>query len=372
LAEPGGVVTLLASLVPALTEHFDVTVAAHGPGPLGAAARAAGADFVALRHVRRPVRPLRDVLGLLELIRLCRRVRPHVLHANSAKAGLVGRLAAWLVRVPIRFFNPHGWAFATHPGRTSWLYLWGDRLMRPLTTVTICVSNSELQRGIKAGTCTADRTAVIPNGVDPGRSRLTERPGEGAVKVLSVGRLAPPKDFITMARALALLPRGTFSAEIVGEGRGREALEAEIRRWDLAGAVTLAGERLDVTKRLLDCDIFVLSTFSEGLPMTVLEAMAAGLPVVASAVGGIPELVVDGETGLTFRAGDADALAAALARLLDDPALRRRLGAAGRARLERVYSLDACRRAHVELYWRELAVRGLIAAGAPPSGATTP
>ena len=116
LAEPGGAQTYVADLLPALAGRFDVVVAAHGDGPLRTAARDAGVRFVGLRHVRRPLHAVRDPLGLLELVVLMRRLRPDIVHANSSKAGVLGRLAAVLAGVPIRIFTVHGWAFSAYSG----------------------------------------------------------------------------------------------------------------------------------------------------------------------------------------------------------------------------------------------------------------
>jgi glycosyltransferase involved in cell wall biosynthesis len=123
--------------------------------------------------------------------------------------------------------------------------------------------------------------------------------------------------------------------------------------------VRLLGERRDIPELLGAADVFVLPSRSEGLPVSVLEAMVAGLPVVASRVGGVPELVAEGETGLLVAPGNSDELAAALKRVLADRELRRRLGTAGRARVEQQFDLDSFRRAHVDLYYRELAREGL-------------
>jgi glycosyltransferase involved in cell wall biosynthesis len=180
-------------------------------------------------------------------------------------------------------------------------------------------------------------------------------------RLIAVGRLKAPKDFLTLVRALAALPDRAFEAQIVGDGPDREEVAAEIRRLGLEGRVQLAGERSDVPELLAGSDVFVLSSRSEGLPVSVLEAMAAELPVVASDVGGLAELVVDGETGVLVAPGDPTALADALGRLLDDRELRQRLGAAGRARAEDSFDLAAFRRAHVELYHRQLGLAGAVA-----------
>ena len=357
LAEVGGAQSYVVALLPVLSERFDVTVAAHGAGPVREAAEALGLRFAALRHVRRPISPWRDALALAELVRLLRRERPDVLHASSSKAGVLGRVAAWATGVPIRIFTVHGWAFAARSGASSAVYRWADRLVSPLTTATICVSELERASGLAARTCRADRTVVIPNAVDV-RGTPRARLDASRPRLIAVGRLRPPKDFGTLLRALASLPADGFDAAIVGDGPERPALERELGELGLRERVSLEGERRDVPSLLAGSDVFVLSSRSEGLPVSVLEAMAAGLPVVASAVGGVAELVLDGETGLLVPPADQAALAAALWRLVADAGLRRRLGAAGRARAETLFDLDAFRRAHVELYSRELARAG--------------
>jgi glycosyltransferase involved in cell wall biosynthesis len=359
LAEPGGAQTYVASLLPALAGRFDVAVAAHGPGPVREAARAAGVRFVPLRHVRRAINPWRDVLGLVELVILLRRERPHILHASSSKAGVLGRLAAWLTGVPIRIFTVHGWAFSASHGPIAGLYRWTERLVKAVTTVTVCVAEGERAAGLAAGACEERTTVVIHNGVDPRAAIPRQRGDTGPPRIVTVGRFKAPKDPLTLVRALASLGARSFEAVIVGDGPDRRAVEAEIERLGLVQAARLAGERDDVPELLAGADIFVLSSRSEGLPLSILEAMSAGLPVVASRVGGVPEVVLDGETGLLVPPGDPSSLAAAIERLLVDPDLRARLGTAGRARIEESFDLDRCRSAHVELYRRELARRDL-------------
>ena len=262
--------------------------------------------------------------------------------------------------MPIRFFTVHGWAFSAYSGLPSLLYRITDRLMAPLTTMTICVSENELAAGLEAGTCRAERTVVIRNAVDVSAASPA-RHDRATPRLIAVGRLKAPKDFLTLIRAFAALPEGSFEALIVGDGPDRGAVEDEIGRLGLEERVRLVGERSDVPALLADADLFVLSSRSEGLPVSVLEAMAAELPVVASGVGGLAELVVDGETGILVPPGAPEPLAAALGRLVEDRDLRRKFGAAGRTRAEALFDLAVFRRAHVELYEQQLALAGAVA-----------
>jgi glycosyltransferase involved in cell wall biosynthesis len=352
LAEVGGAQTYVALLVPALVAEFDVTVAAWGPGPLRGAVEAAGARYVPLHHVRRAVSLWHDALGLVELVRLCRRIRPDIVHANSSKAGILGRLAARISCTPVRIFTVHGWAFAQYHGIASKVYLWLDRLVRPLTTSFICVSDRTRDAGIAARACDRDRTTVIRNAVDVAVAPRAILRGDPP-RVISVGRLKEPKDFVGLVGTLARIA-APFRAVIIGDGPDRKQVEQAIDGARATGFVQLLGERNDVSQQLADSDVFVLWSRSEGMPMSVLEAMAAGLPVVASAVGGISELVEHGVTGLLVPAGDEQALGAALGRLLEDSELRRRLGAAGHARSIEGFDVPRFHAAHLELYHREL------------------
>jgi glycosyltransferase involved in cell wall biosynthesis len=294
---------------------------------------------------------------LVELIRLIRRTRPDIVHVNSSKAGVLGRMAAMLAGAPITVFTVHGWAFKAYAGAASVLYRSADRLMARATTVTICVAETERAAGLAARTCRADRTAVIPNAIDVDAAPPSRDHSEPP-RIITVGRLAWPKDPLTFVRALARVHGHAFCALIVGDGPDRPAVQAEIRKLGVESMAQLCGPRGDVPDLLAASDVFALASRSEGAPISILEAMAAGLPVVASDVGGVGGLVAHESTGLLVPAGDPDALAAALQRLLDDPDLRRRLGAAARERVAERFDANALRRAHLDLYARELARHG--------------
>jgi glycosyltransferase involved in cell wall biosynthesis len=341
LAETGGAQTYVAQLLPALTADYDVTVAAHGHGPLEEAAAAGGARFVPLRHVRRPI-GLRDLAGLVELVRLFRRERPDIVHLNSSKVGLLGRIAGLLTRVPVRIFTVHGWSFSPHDGLSAAACRVLERALAPLAW-TICVSEGNREQAPWLN----GRSVVIRNAVDSS-AIPPAHPNGGPPTLVSVGRLVLPKSFWTLADALRLLPEDSFRALVAGDGPQRQLLEG-------IHGVELLGVRDDIPALLAQSHVFVLSSLSEGMPISVLEAMAAGLPVVASNVGGIPEQVVDGETGLLVPPDDPAALAAALECLLDEPELRARMGAAGRRRAVELFDVARFRREHLALYDRLLA-----------------
>jgi len=352
LSETGGAQAYVRDLVRAMVADYDVSVGASGDGTLAAAVRDAGAEFISLRHMRRELSPVADVRAVFELARLCRRLRPDVIHLNSSKAGVLGRVAAAIARVPVVVLTANGWAFNASSGLESTLYRLTLRAVRPLTTMVVCVSEVEREEGLRARACSENMSVVIPNAVRVSGQlvRGEQSPNRVPVDLISVGRLADPKDFETLLEAFSTLPAGRARLTILGDGPRRGGLGSLAEQLGVGDSVVFAGEVADVSERLARADVFVLASRSEGMPISVLEGMAAGLPVVASAVGGVPEIVVDGETGYLVPAGDAKLLAERLESLVQDAGLRTRMGANGFGRVEELFSLETWRSRYLELY----------------------
>jgi glycosyltransferase involved in cell wall biosynthesis len=202
---------------------------------------------------------------------------------------------------------------------------------------------------------------VIPNGVDT--SRFTPGPKNGVLQellpykfagkvLISIGRLTEAKDQITLLSAMELLKkqgRNIFLI-VVGDGELRIPLEKEIAQKDLTHCVYLAGSRSDVYRLLPGADAFILSSKREGVPMSILEAMAAGLPVIATKVGGIPEVIKDGQNGILVPPEDQNSLANAICRILDDPGFAANLGSRARTTVEENYSIQAVTEAYTKIY----------------------
>jgi len=207
---------------------------------------------------------------------------------------------------------------------------------------------------------------VIHHAVDLASFRETVC-ADAPPRIISVGRFAAPKDFETLIEALSVIT-ADYQATLVGEGPAWPEIAAAVSRRGLASSVELLGLRLDVPDLLARSDIFALCSRSEGHPVSILEAMAAGLPVVATDVGGVAEAVVEGETGFRVPPGDPAAVATALQRLIENDQLRRRLGEAGRRRARERFDAPRFRAAHLELYRRELERLHLAPQASEPAG----
>lgn len=288
--------------------------------------------------------------GLARLTRVALDFRPHVIHGYlfgpNLFAVLAGRLAG-IRAVVVAKRNVD--AFET-PRQVA-LQRWTHRNASHVTAVSEAVADSVVALGVPR-----DRITVIPNGVDAARfAGGSGGPppwgGNGAPVVGSVGCLAPRKDYGTLLEALALLGREhAFRAVLVGDGPERAALEQQARDLGLADRVSFLGERPDVERLLPAMDVFVLSSREEGIPNALLEAMAAGRPAVATAVGGNAEVLRDGETGWLVPPASPPRLAAALAQALSRPDEARRRGDAARRAAVDGLSIEAMVRRHEAFY----------------------
>ncbi len=277
-----------------------------------------------------------------------------VLHVHGARAALFGRLAAASLgtRRPRVLYTIHGFAAPHYPWPRRTILLTLERLLRRWTDTVIAVSEDERRAFLegKVG-CPPTRVRVVYNGISlapfqhlPHRESVRQELGlpQGAPLVITVCRLYKPRDFPTLLEAFrSLLRRLEAYLLIVGDGPYRQGIEAFVSAHHLEDRAFLLGFRRDVPRLLKASDLFILSTtLWEGLPLTILEAMAAGLPVIASRVGGTPEAVEEGKTGLLVPPQDPDALAEAMHRILSDPALAEAMGRAGRERVERLFTVE--------------------------------
>lgn len=335
-----------------------VVAALEQAGPWAERVREMGAPFYLLGK-----RPGLDPRMVPALARLLRRERVEVIHAHNQAAAFYGGLAGLLCGRPL-VITRHGSSF----GRDL-SHLWLGRAGALMARRVVCVGREACQVARRVDRVPAARLRLIYNGVDtaqyrpdPGaratvRAELGLTPAEAAL--ISVGRLSREKDYPTLLKALALLGGGGGRPRLlmIGDGPERPALERIAGELGLGGAVLWLGERQDVPRLLSAADAFVLSSLSEGVSIAILEAMAVGLPVTATMVGGNPELVEQGRGGLLVPPADPEALAGALGRLLDDPALAKAMGASARVRAEERFSLAATARAYAGLY-REVASKG--------------
>lgn len=331
-------------------EGHAVRVWVGGDGPFVAALRDRGIDVTPLRHLVAPVRPLSDVRAVIELRRALAGFGPHLVTLHSSKAGTLGRLAARGLRVPV-VYTAHGWPFVEAvPALPRTLYRIVERVTAPLADRLVTVSEHDRALALRVGVGTRDQLVAVHNGVHDVAPELRAQPGEGPARLVVVARLDEPKDPFTLLHALGRLRSRPWTLEWIGDGPRRAPAEQLAAALGLADRCGFVGTRTDVAERLARASVLVLPTDREGLPLCVLEGMRAGLPVVASAVGGIPEAVLPGRTGLLVPPGRADALARALAALVDDPSTRARMGAEGRRRYDACFSFARQRAATLDVY----------------------
>ena len=307
--------------------------------------------------MEREISPVRDIRSICHLWGILRTLRPTVTNVGTPKAGLLGGFAAWLNRVPCRFYTLHGLRFETTTGLRRKLLILAERLACRFAHRVVCVSHSVREKAIASGLVDRERALIFGagscNGVDVARFAPTQQriwraaelrrqfgiPADAPV-ALFVGRLTCDKGIAELIEAFLQLENRIPNLRLllVGSFEDGDPLPEDIRkRLETHDRVILAGPVNDTAPYYAMADVLVLPSRREGLPTVVLEAHAAGKPVIGAAATGIVDLLVDGETGLLFPVGDVSSLANAIARLIEDKALARKLADAGRDQVKRKF-----------------------------------
>jgi glycosyltransferase involved in cell wall biosynthesis len=329
-------------------------------------AAAKGVEPIIIPQLRRNVGPVGGLITLFKLFRLMRRQKPHIVHTHTATAGLLGRLAAKLAGVPVVVHTFHGHVLHGYFGPIlSKGLVWMERFLARLSDRIVTVSEGQKRELAGYGVAPLEKITVVPLGFELEdllacechRGELRHELGlvAEAKLVAIVARLVPVKNhplFLQVAKLVAeAMPQARFL--VVGDGELREELEAYTRDLGLDGRVLFTGWRRDLPRVYADLDVVALTSINEGTPVSLIEAMAAGVPVAATAVGGVPDVVANGKTGYLVKAGDAEGMAQAIIELLRNPERAHEIGQRGR---EAVYPRFAAQTliANVERLYAEL------------------
>jgi glycosyltransferase involved in cell wall biosynthesis len=340
--------------------RFESTIVTAPGGSLIEQATAAGLEVLTLRHMRPDIAPSDDIAGVRELRALFDLGRFDVVHTHSTKAGALGRIAAHEAHVPAVVHTFHGFPFhAFQSPLRRGAYIAAERRLGRITDRFVAVCSTMGAEAVRLGIAPAERVCVIPVSIAD-RSvardastraharRLLGIPDDVPL-VGTVGRIdyqKAPGDFL---EALVRLDRGVHGVWI-GDGPLSADVEAKGRALGLGSRLHLAGEREDVPALLPGLDVFVMTSLYEGLPCALVEAMQCGLPVVATAVNGVPEIVFHNVTGLLIPPARPQACAAALTYLLDHPHTARRLADAGRREVAGRFDAGAAAAALAHVY----------------------
>ncbi|SHG98912.1 Glycosyltransferase involved in cell wall bisynthesis [Desulforamulus hydrothermalis Lam5 = DSM 18033] len=314
--------------------------------------------------------PTRDYAAVRSLVKYLHQSGTTVLHAHSSKGALVGRLAALLAGTPVIVFTAHNSIFyEAWPAWKKKLFARVERLLARFTDKIITVSDALKQELMEMEGLPAKQITTIYNGIETDRfntkvdvktvRRRLNIPELGQL-VGTVARLAPQKGVSYFLKAASLLKDYQVNFLVVGDGPLADELKQEACELGLQGRVIFAGQRDDIAEIMALLDIFVLPSVTEGLPLTILEAMAAGKPVVATRVGGVPEAIVEGKTGLLVAPKDPEALAVALAELIGERDRLQRLGNNGQKYVQEKFTVQNMVEKTMTLYYELLADKKLI------------
>lgn len=353
--------------------HLDQTrfrpILVAGPGGIltGEAQRLPGVRTEIVASLGRQVQIVADLIAFWQLIFLFRRLRPHIVHTHSSKAGILGRWAAWLARVPIIVHTIHG--YGVTPEQSRWVrqcFIWLEWLTGLVTSHWIAVSQADIALGSKWNLFRSGNVSLIRPGIDPTpyqsrispQERLAIRAQFGVSAqdwlVGSVACFKPqkaPGDFLSVAKQVCnAVPGAKFV--LVGDGELRPRLEEQVRAMNLQGRVVLAGWRRDIPKVMQSLDAFLLTSHWEGLPRVLLEARVVGLPTVATDVGGSSEAVLPEMKSWLCRAGDISQLASHLQDVYSQWEATRHTSRGNVEPLPREFCLDEMAKQYESLYDR--------------------
>lgn len=338
-ADLGGAQENVLALIQAFHQTYEVHLAIGNWGPLADRVYEMGIPIHLMPNLIRSINPLNDFYAIRECLQLLKKIQPDIIHTHSSKAGVIGRLAGYLSHIPT-VFTAHGWGFTPGAPRIRrFIAFLAEKLLAQITHTLICVCEYDRQMALRLGVGTQRSLVTIRYGI-PNVSTPIANPAQQPPRAIMVARFNEQKDQVTLLKAIAKLSDQTLHVDFVGSGPSLDSCKALAQSLGITNRVSFLGDRRDVAERLAQYQVFILSTHYEGLPISILEAMRAGLPIIATQVNGIPEEVAHEQTGLIVPRSNDQALASALDRLIHTPELRQKMGEAGRQKYLQEFTIE--------------------------------
>jgi glycosyltransferase involved in cell wall biosynthesis len=287
--------------------------------------------FMKMNNLIRPIHPLTDSLAFFEIRKTLKKINPDIVSTNSSKAGLIGRLAAKSLKLPVTF-TAHGWAFSEGiPEAKRKIYILIERFAAKFCDKIITVSEYDRNLAIKEGICNQHKLVTIHNGMPDISESFIAHPDKSLPTITMIARFQEQKDHRTLLRALAGLKELEWQLNLVGDGPLKSKMEELALNLHIKEKCSFLGNRNDVPAILSKTQIFVLISNWEGFPISILEAMRSGLPVIASDVGGVKEALIHDKTGYLVGKNDSDELKTYLSLLIQSSSKRKLMGINGRS-----------------------------------------
>jgi glycosyltransferase involved in cell wall biosynthesis len=331
-------------------------------GELAEKAKSCGLKLITIKNLVREVSPLKDLMAVWEIKKLIEIQKPDVVHLNSSKAGVVGSIAARISKHRAKIiFTCHGWVFNENLNPlVKFIYLAMEILTGRFNDKIICLSGLDKKTALAKKITTADKLLVIYNGIEEKNNFLEKEPARKAlglppagIVVGTIGNFFANKGLEYFIEAIEILLseyKLGATALIIGDGEQRQKLEKLITEKHLEKNIILAGTKKDASQYLKAFDIYLSSSVKEGVPYSIIEAMRAGLPVVATRVGGIPEIINDGQDGLLTETKNPAALAEKIKILLDDKALAENLARQATKKIQTAFNKEKMVAATLAVY----------------------
>ena len=367
----GGAPSMMLAMLEALqNEGYDVHlltgVTSESERDILAEVEKSSINVTVVNELQRDINPIKDLTALFKIRSFIKENNFDIIHTHTAKAGFIGRQAARLAKAKIIIHSTHGHVFFGYfNSLITNFYIFLEKMAAKWTDIIITLTEKEIKEHLELGIGHAAQFKCVYNGIDianytkaidRAEERLKLNIAPNAIVLTTVGRLVSIKGQVYLLEAVSKTVDyfrsrdKDFRCLIIGEGELKGSLEEKVQEFGISENVHFLGHQSDVSPYLQLSDIFVLPSLNEGFGLVIIEAMAAGLPIIASNVGGIPEIVDDGTEGLLVPSEDANKLAEAIIKIADNTELISKMSFACKRKVEANFSIANMHKATTDLY----------------------